>query len=38
VVVLASLELDYRKRFNPEPLLQALRAIQSRRAARPRLF
>lgn len=38
MVVLALLELDYRNRFNPEPLLHALRAIQSRRTARPRLF
>ena len=38
MVVLALLELDYRNRFNPEPLLHALHAIQSRRATRPRLF
>lgn len=38
VVVLASLELDYRKRFNAEPMLQALRAIQTQRVTRPRLL
>jgi len=31
VIVLAALELDYRKRCDPAPLLQALRAIQPRR-------
>lgn len=32
-VVLASLELDYRKTYRPEPLLQALRAIQARHSS-----
>jgi len=39
VVVLASLELDYRRRFDPAPLLQALRAVLARAPARsPRVF
>lgn len=35
IVVMSSLEFDYRKTYDPEPLLQALRAIQGRKGRRP---
>ena len=35
IVVMSSLEFDYRKAYQPEPLLQALSAIQGRKGRKP---